>query len=277
MSRVWNCAIFAFWALATGLLVREKVLPALLEQYYPTYASTMRRLQEEDYVMGIFLAGQSGERRIGSSATSVATFVVERPGDTAFALRNETAIDLSALGMALGTDLTMRTTTLLDSFHHVKSYDALLRTGLGDFVLNGVVRSEHSMDIMVTSPLQNDPDRRTIYFDNAMALSNGLSPFQSPESLAIGRSWTIHRIDPLSAVFGAEVKTLAMTALVDRRETIQIAGVPFDAFVVIVRGDRYQATAWISEDGDILQERVPFGPGGLPLVMRRLEAPGKRR
>jgi hypothetical protein len=275
MSRVWNCTIFAFWAFAVGLLFREKVLPGILEKYYPTYTSSLRRLEEEEYEMEILIAGQSGERRIGTSTSAVATFTVERPGDTAFALRNETTIDLSALGMTLGADLSMRTTTLLDSFHHVKSYDVLLRTGIGDFVINGVVRAENSMDLLITSPLEPEPLRREIFFDNAMALSNGLSPFQAPEHLSIGKSWTIHRVDPLSAVFGSEIKTLAMTAVVDRKETITVGGAPFDAFVVLVRGDRYHATTWISEDGHILQERVPFGPSGLPLVMRRTTAPEK--
>ncbi|MCE9581487.1 MAG: hypothetical protein K8T20_03115 [Planctomycetes bacterium] len=276
MSRVWTWTIVAFWAITMGLLVRDKVMPGLLQQYYPTYAEGLYHLEEEETQMGIFLQGQKGEMRIGVSRTSVSPMSATHPGDAAYAIQNETTVDLSALALSIGSELTIRTTTLLDSRFRVKTHDILIRTGLGDFVMNGVVRDETTLVVQIQTPLSKEPDRRELYFDSAMALSTGLSPFHAPSNLRIGREWTVNRLDPMSAVFGSDVKSKPLMARVERMEEIEILGVKRNAFVVSLRGDRYDALAWIGEDGAILQEKVPF-TAGLPMFMRRepVSAPGK--
>ena len=271
MSRVWTWTVIVFWALAMGVLFREKVMPDLLQTYYPSYQTLLaNELTEERYQMGIFVSGQARESRIGVSRTTIETLAAESSTDPAYSISNDTTLDMSALGLNLGSELRLQTTTLIDSRYRVKSHDVLIKTGFGDFRLNGIVREENRMDVQIQSPFREEPERLTLYFDNAMTLANGLSPFLMMPRLRIGRQWTIHQIDPMSIVTGGDVRTKPLLATVERMETITIQGKPVDAFVVSLKSDRYQATSWISEDGKILMERVPFTTG-LPLTMRREE------
>ena len=268
MTRLWTWTIVAFWALAMGLLFRDKVLPSMLQIWYPTYAEGLQHLEEEDYQMGIFLQGQKGETRIGTSRTTVSPWQAQRAEDTAFSIQDETTIDLSSLGQAIGSELTIRTTTLLDTRYRVKTYDVFIHTGIGNFEINGVVRGETQLAIRIKTPFRPEPEERVLDFDSAMALATGLTPIHPPSGLRIGREWTVHRIDPLSVVFGSEVTRKPLMARVERQEEIVVMGEKRTAFVVSLRGERYEALAWVDETGKILQERVPFG-SGWPLLMRR--------
>lgn len=268
MSRLWTWTIIAFWALAMGLVFRDKVLPGMLQTYYPTYPEGLRNLEEGETQMGIFQQGQKGERRVGTSRTSVSPWQATRPEDTAFSIQNETSLDLSALALPIGSELTIRTTMLLDTRYHVKSYDAIIRTGIGDFAVYGVVRDETHLALQIKTPFRPEPEEKTLYFESAMALATGLSPFRPPANLRIGQEWTVHSIDPLSIVYGSEVATKPLRARVERMERIEVAGENVTTFVVSLRGDRYEAESWITEEGRVVQERVPFG-SGMPLLMRR--------
>ncbi|MEK7467135.1 MAG: hypothetical protein AAB074_06955 [Planctomycetota bacterium] len=276
MTRLWTWTIVAFWALVMALLFRDKVLPSMLQIWYPTYPEGLQHLEEEDYQMGIFLQGQKGETRIGTSRTTVSPWQAQRPEDTAFSIQDETTIDLSALGQAIGSELTITTTTLLDARYHVKTYDVVIRTGIGNFEMNGVVRDKTHLGIRIKTPFRPEPEERSIEFDSAMALATGLTPIHPPSGLRIGREWTVHRIDPLSIVFGSELKRKPLVARVERMEEIQVMGEKRSAFVVSLRGDRYEALAWVDEAGKILQERVPFG-SGWPLLMRREPVSGSAK
>lgn len=269
MSRVWTWTIFGFWALSMGFLFREKVMPGLLQTYYPSYQTLLgHELVEEKYQMGIFILGQAKESRIGVSRTSIESLPAEAAGDPAFSIHNDTTIDLTAIGNTLGADLTIRTTTLIDTRYRVRSHDVLIKTGVGDFVMSGVVRDESTLDVQIQTPFRREPEKRSMYFDSGMTLSNGISPFLTMPRLRIGREWNIHQIDPMSVVFGNEVRTKPLLARVERVETIRIEGKDVETFVVSLKSDRYEATAWISEDGKVMQERVPFSTG-VPLLMRR--------
>lgn len=268
MSRLWTWTIIAFWALAMGLVFRDKVLPGMLQTYYPTYPEGLRNLEEGETQMGIFHQGQKGERRIGTSRTSVSPWQATRPEDTAFSIQNETSLDLSALALPIGSEVTIRTTMLLDTRYHVKSYDATIRTGIGDFAVYGVVRDETHLALQIRTPFRAEPEEKTLYFESAMALATGLSPFRPPSNLRIGQEWTVHGIDPLSIVYGSDVTTKPLRARVERMERIEVAGEKVTTFVVSLRGDRYEAESWITEEGRTVQERVPFGTG-MRLLMRR--------
>ncbi len=276
MTRLWTWTIVAFWALSMGLVFRDKVLPGLLQTYYPTYPEGLRHLEEEETQMGIFLQGQKGETRVGTSRTSVSPWQAVRPEDTAFSIQDETTLDLSSLAQAIGTEITIRTTTLLDTRYRVKTYDVIMRTGIGDFALYGVVRDETHLEVQIKTPFQPDPVEKTLNFDSAMSLATGLSPLRPPPGLRIGQEWTVHRIDPLSVLWGSDVATKPLIARVERMEQIVIEGEKRMTFVVSLKGDRYEAESWIDEEGKILQERVPFG-SGLPLLMRREPVPATHR
>jgi hypothetical protein len=268
MSRLWTWVICAFWALAMGLLFREKAMPGLLQSWYPSYESFLVHPPRPGRTqMGIFFAGQVGEKRIGESRTTIEEMIVESKSDPAWIVQTDIRLDLTAVMPNFGaTQIT--TKTLLDSNLRVRTHDIIVGTVLGKFIVNGVVRDEHTLEVLLQNPFRAQPERKEIAFDNAMAISNGLSPFLSTPELRIGKSWSIYQFDPLSVVLGSELKTKPLLATVEKLERIEIEGAEREAFLVRLKGDRTESLIWISAEGEILQERVGFG-AKVPLVTRR--------
>jgi len=269
MTRLWTWTVVAFWAISMGLLFRDKVMPRMLQVYYPTYAEGLHHLDEEESQMGIFVQLPDRELRVGTSRRSVSPWQATRPEDTAFSITDETTLDGSALRLPLG-EFMMRTTILLDTRFRVKSYDVIITTVAGNCTVSGVMRSETELEVLVTM-FEGPSDRRTLKFDSSTALASGLSPLQPPAQLRIGREWTVNRIDPLALLTEQTVSTKPVIARVERMEQIKCLGETWNTYVVSLRGDRYEALAWIDETGRILQEKVPGGLG--PLIMRREPVP----
>jgi hypothetical protein len=269
MSRLWTWSVIAFWALAMGLLFRDKVMPRMLQVYYPTYAEGLDHLDEEDSQMGIFVQLPDRELRVGTSRRSVSPWQPTHPEDAAFSITDETTLDGSALRLPLG-EFMLRTTTLLDTRYRVKSYDVIITSIAGNCTLSGVRRSDTEIEFLVTL-FGSPPEKRTVTFDSSTSLASGLSPLQPPAHLRIGREWTVNRIDPLSLIVEQKLTTKPVIARVERMERIKCLGEEWDTFVISLRGDRYEALAWVDEKGRILQEKVPGGVG--PLIMRREPVP----
>ena len=89
-------------------------------------------------------------------------------------------------------------------------------------------------------------------------LGDALRPFSALPNLEVGQSWRMQVINPVAVVSGIGAKTLPTVVRVTGRESIAHAGGREACFVV--RADR--VTAWVSDDGLVLRQRIESPWGG---------------
>jgi hypothetical protein len=84
-------------------------------------------------------------------------------------------------------------------------------------------------------------------------VAEGLSPLLALPPLRVGMRWSVAVVDPLT-LRPSEVQIQVL-----RREALRWDGKTVDTHVVEIRSAYLKARAWVSGDGEVLQERTLFG------------------
>jgi hypothetical protein len=99
--------------------------------------------------------------------------------------------------------------------------------------------------------------------DAAQTLGDTIRPFSVLEGLQVGRSWTVHVVDPFSLITGSRGRLREVVVLVTGQEYLEIGGRKTTCFIVEAAGAR----AWVNGAGRVLRQDVEVPGMGLVTIL----------
>ena len=275
-SRITTLAIVAFWLVMTTLLFKREVLPRIeatwAESRSATYASLLDDLPRHTRTrMAMFWLGKRvghttvtarriGERYILGSRTEIETgvlanlFLIPRRGA-------EGAVSGEATG------ITIHTETVVGPKFHLISFQAAAkaRPDMRELARMGARMAGDKLHLTVTD-YTGKRFETELPFDPSAVMSEGFNTAVDPGDLVVGRRWQMRIVNPITG------SVSRATAEVLRQENLEWNGTQHLTFVVQVTYDKVQTTSWVTPEGDVLRQTVPFGIVLIREVERRESA-----
>jgi len=265
VSTAVRLLIVGFWVVMMALLFRREVLPVLAlsarrEGGPRTYEALVRRLPTTRTVrMGVYWP--TPERRVGTVATTM-----RRTGDT-YHVNTVTRISTGALARLFLTgeefapgfagpapEVVVTSRTVIGPEFRLVSFSAhaVARPGARP-IMSVKARPVGKRLLVTTVDRAGRSTTREIAYDPQGVVSQAFAAALSAEDLSVGRRWSVRMINPLT---GSD--TMAVAA-VTGRSTLEWNGAQREVFVVETSWGLTKSIAWVTPEGEVLQQRAPFG------------------
>jgi len=237
MTKFLFAFIIAFWAVMTFIYIKNEVAPSLPAHSQPSYETLLKnKTVISQTKMGIFFGGA----RIGFTTTKI------EPADMgSFKISNSTKIRLPHI--PAGNDIDMRGHTIISAKYRLDSFEFKVTSSLVNYAVKGNVTGN---DIAIEIFDGRETKRHRMQNIPEATLSNGFSPFLSMPNLTVGKEWTIHLFNPLSA--GVE----KARAFVEQKTILEIDDKAYDVYEVVIDYKGFKPRAWITQEGEILKEEL---------------------
>jgi hypothetical protein len=186
-------------------------------------------------------------------------------GDNAkYSIQNTTRVRMPVRGLLRqlsAFDLT--TTVVVGKGHQLERLAVLVNSALGQTECHGHVEDGN---VVLRTRIGDEEDMRELPLPPGGMVASGLSPLVALPPLRVGMRWSVAVVHPLT------LRPTQVEIEVLRREQLKWEGELWDTHVVEIRSDVVKAEAWVSRDGEVLQQRALFG---LTFIKERLpEEPG---
>jgi len=265
VSTVVRLLIVGFWVVMMALLFRREVLPVMAlsvrrEGGPGTYEALVRRLPTTRTVrMGVYWP--TPERRVGTVATTT-----RRTGDT-YHVNTVTRISSGALarlfltgeelapGFAGPTPEVVLTSRMVigPAFRLVSFSAHAVARPAARLIMSVKARPVGKRLLVTTEDGAGRSTTREIRYDPQGVISQAFGAALSAEDLSVGRRWSVRLINPLTG------STSTAVAEVTGRSTLEWNGAQRDVFVVETSWGLTNSIAWVTPEGEVLQQRAPFG------------------
>jgi len=233
--KIIGAAIVLFWGTMTGLLVKRE-LPSCMKPNAGYAALPPAALADRRTRMGIYL----GQRKVGVCETTIRRM----PNDY---YKIESTATLEA-GPLRGSRSNVSLTIFLRPDQSLESFRLLLPGCKA--VLQGTVDEDKLRIVTVVGSMRSE---RIIPYDPSAIMSSSLTPLATLPKLKVGKAWSVALLNPLSF----EMQRANMD--VRRRETILWEGREVDTFVIHITHANFELKAWVTPEGELLREQMPFG------------------
>jgi len=239
--------IVGFWCVMMATLVRRWLLEVRPEFLPGTYRSLLTP-ERQDFRsrMGIYLNDGAKLKRLGYTQT---LFIYRE--DAKYDIENVTQAELPVPGILQDAGVcTLTTKVRVGKNRELEALLLLLDSALGRLEVRGHV---HSGSLVLR--VADKGKERTIAevpVPSGEVVAQGLSPLLALPPLKVGMRWTVMTIDPLK--FRTEPVNLEVT----KRERIEWQGELWDTHLVVVTAGVFTSRAWVTLDGEVIQESLPF-------------------
>jgi hypothetical protein len=241
MGRLVSLAIIIWWGAMVGALIWREYRPVV---FSPSHLEAIGK-EIEDRVdwMGIYAQGQ----KIGFSTSQV------RSWEGGFILEEKALLRLSLLGIP--REITTRTSIVTDRSFLLKSFELTLESGPTRFSSKGWVEGKFLRVQMVSAGRVRTleiPWREKTWVPQTLRYALLLEG-----ALETGKRFSVPMLDPLTFTY----EQLEM--VVGAKEEREIGGKTVQAFPVTYTWGSLSLKAWVSPEGEVLEEE---GLGGLRMV-----------
>ena len=274
-SRPACVAILLFWVYAAGGLFRRDILPDLWVTPPPDLRS-IAAAEEDARPTGWELSvaeesGQKGLRSVGRAVTRSA-----RLADGGTELIGQVWFDSGSL--LKGTPFASQSNERLDISNrlevdpsgNLRRFRAVVRSASDDFdlvTIDGEVKGG-LIEVQATGPVPLLNLKRSFPYEPRGLVQNAIGPIDRLPGLQVGQRWVTRIVSPLTGRI-EEVRV----EVADKR-VIYWDGNFVTTLEVVQHLTPVSARSWVSEDGRVLRQEVPFP--FVKLVLERLPDRGGR-
>jgi hypothetical protein len=251
MRRLIIVGVVGFWAVMTATLVREWVLEVRPEFVPGTYRALLtaerRNFRSR---MGIHIGRE--QKRVGQTET---LFLYRADGK--YEIENVTQAMVAVPGfMAKAGMFSLTTRIRVGKDLGLEALQVILESELVQVEYRGIVKGE-VLEVW-EEPQGGKGEERLVGklpVPSGEVVAQSLSPLTVLPPLRKGMRWSMMGIDPLTL---GQSKGWQIDMEVTGRERILWEGEEVDTHVVTITSGLFTSKAWVSLDGDVLKESLPF-------------------
>ena len=243
--------VIGFWAVMTATLVRQWVLEVWPEYVPGTYRSMLtaerRHFRSR---MGIYIG--KDQKRVGQTETM---FVYREDGRYEIDNITQAIVALPGFMEKAGT-FTLTTQVRVGKDHRLEALKVVLESEWANVEYRGRVKGD--VLEVVEIPKERKAKERLVGelpVPSGEVVAQSLSPLSALPPLKVGMRWSMMGINPLTL---RDSKGWPLNLEVVRRERILWEGKDVDTHVVTITSGLFASKAWVSLDGDVLKESLPF-------------------
>lgn len=269
-SRWMSLLILVYWSIAAFLLLKWDVLPELTMGYPPdlrgiAFASDSSRPVRWSIQVLDDPRSPENRRTVGEAVTSST-----RQADGWFEMTSR--VEFDAGNLLKGTLLAIRDNLRVeiksrynvDPAGNLQNFELHVSSDLGDEMIHVTGRLRDGwMNIVSRGPIPIMNQKQTIKYQPRSVVSDLLGPLDRLPGLHVGQRWEMQVVNPFTG------NTEASRAEVVRRTVIHWAGNPVATYEVEQKMSSLRVHTWVTTDGVILRQEVPF-----PFVRLILERRG---
>jgi hypothetical protein len=269
-SRWMSLLILVYWSIAAFLLLKWDVLPEMTMGYPPdlrsiVFASDSSRPVRWSIQVLDDPRSPDNRRTVGEAVTTST-----RQSDGWFEMTSRVEFDASDL--LKGTMFSMRESLRVevksrynvDPTGNLQNFEVRVSSDLGDEMVHVTGRlRDGRMEIVSRGPIEILNQKFSPKYEPRSVISDLLGPLDRLPGLHVGQRWEMQVVNPFTG------KPEQSRAEVTRRTVIHWAGNPVQTYEVEQQMSSLRIHTWVSTEGVILRQEVPFPFLRLLILERR--------
>jgi len=238
--------VVGFWLVMMGSLVRRWLVEVRPEMMPGTYRSALAGDRRNYHSRMAIILPRSG-KRVGYTET-----VFLCTSDRKYRITNSTRVEAAVTGLLQHLAPFDLDTMVLVGSDYALEYFLVTLTARGvHATLTGEVRGK---ELVLRGRVEGLGEQvHRVALPPGGLVATGLSPLLALPPLRVGLRWSAMVFNPLT------LQPTRVDIEVLRREWLRWSGRMWRTHVVEIRSGLLQARAWVSENGEVLQERSLFG------------------
>ncbi|HVQ29109.1 MAG TPA: transglutaminase-like domain-containing protein, partial [Vicinamibacteria bacterium] len=233
LTRPFTALVFLAWLVQMGLLVQ-----ASLRGSPVALAADLARYGGSAQWKGVYYRGEKIGFAVGQTTATA----------DGYELREEGRLQMNLLGATTVARLT--TVAQVDREFALRSFSFALDPGTGPTEIAGTVVGRR-LDLSIRTSRGERTESHELEAPPTLQLN--LSRQLAAQGLHEGQHIVTQVFDP------ATMKNAPLDQTVERREVVQVAGLPVPAFKVVSRFANINSASWITDVGEVVREESPMG------------------
>ncbi len=240
--------ITGVWVVMMATLVRRYLLEVRPEVVPGTWQSVLTRERRNyQWRKGIYLPTRRGLQRVGHTQT-----VFYYRADGKYNVHNETRVTVAVPGfLPKPTGFELMATALVGGDYALERLTMRLDSEPVNAICHGHVEGSRLVLRATVNGQEQEPF--AIDLPTGQVAAQGFSPLLALPRLEVGMRWEAVVVDPFT------FRPSKVEMEVRRRESLRWQGRDLATYVVSIRSGLVSALAWVTPDGEVLQEQTLLG------------------